>query len=318
MSKLLLILFLLLPFSPFSLPSDDFPALFEWTNSLSDEQQVKTFLQSPHDFAREVVSIRTDQSESTPHAYLGLSATYQLSFGLNLIKQGTRGDRQVMLEFRSLSDYRDALGTLQLFNETWLWFFFPIVKGPNNDREPFKLEELLLDGKKQAMIENLQTQRLAFGFTTDKNYGSGEYLREKMEALANAMDEWYTKIGCRDSFMMELSLHVLLNTNDHARVIRPFLDRTVMVNFVTPNSNHDKMIVQRKGNLKALARMFGKKRVYLNVPRQLRDRLDLNSWFGNSTSAAGRHGVSVGGHGGEGGWMKMEVFLWTAIYLGMK
>lgn len=255
----------------------DFPARENWVNSVDSVEKLELFVHSTTAFAREVVTIVQEEGQQKQPC---LGGKYPLIQGLHRLEL-LRKDHQIMLVFNTPGDYKDSVKSLTTMRHKWIWLFFPIEQGPFNEAQPIAMNEF--SAEELRLMQHFQ---LAFGFTSDKQFGRGEYLRNRMDSLAGKTDLWYTKLQYGTNFIVELSMHVLLNTSDHARVLRPFLDRTMFISLVT-SSRDEKLILRHKGEMKALARMLGRQRVYLNIPDKLKALLNPEKWFGESESRGG-------------------------------
>lgn len=267
----------------------EFPALEKWTNRLESVEDVENFVRSSSAFGREVVKIYQDESQNTPEPCLG-TKRYNLGFALERIHK-SRVDHQLMLVFHSFRDYRDSMHTLSLKQHNWIWLFFPIEQGPNDISDPVSLNEF-----SNADLEHMRPFQMAFGFTSDLDFGHGEYQLRRMESLANKTDQWYTRLEYRTNFIVELSMAVTLNTTDKVRILEPLLQKTMFISFVATNK-YESFIIKEKGSMHALAKMFEKDRVFLNVPENVRLFLNPVAWFPESFSLGVTH-KSLVGHGG--------------------
>lgn len=261
----------------------EFPAMEVWVNALDSVDQVESFLHSKAAFGRQVVTILEEEGQQKQPT---LGGTYPLIQGLERIFK-TRRDHQIMLVFNNPIDFKESVKSLTLMRHKWIWLYFPIARGPYSDHTPINLNEFSGDE-----LELMQDFQLSFGFTADHFFGRGEYLHKPIELLANLTDVWYTRLGYTSNFIVELSMHILLNSSDSARVWRPLLDRTMFVCLAT-TSRDEKLVVRQKGTMRALAVMLGKDRLYLNVPENVRLLLNPPAWFNKSDSSVG---VILGDH----------------------
>lgn len=281
----------------------DFPALEKWTNKLESREDVELFVKSSSAFGREFVVIVQGEGPEYPMACLG-TKNYPLIEALERIDKNRR-DHQVFLIFKSRREYEGSLNALALKQHNWIWLYFPIEQGPNDDQKPVVLSDFT-----NEELQKMHPYQMAFGLTTDADFGKGEFLRRKMQDLCEKIDEWYTRLEYRTDFIVELSLNVLLNSSDSIQVLTPIKERTMMVSLVATNK-YQKQIIKNKGILSALARLLTKERVFLNIPEDLKEKLNPTKWYPNSTSLGVTHDV-VGYEEGVT-WM-----LWLVLtYIGM-
>lgn len=274
-------LFLLLSFLFHSLHRiygvEEFLALQQWVNSLDSRQKVEDFVHSNAAFAREVVVIFAEEGQQK-QAYLG-HEKYPLVQGLERVNKN-RKDHQLMLVFNSVADFKDSVHALTLIQHKWIWLNFPIQSGPGSNQTPLNLVEFT-----DSEVRLMRSFQVSFGFTVaDKNFGSGEYTKLELEELANKTDVWFSRLAYRSNFIVEISMHILLNTTDHARAMRPFYDRTMFISFVT-TSRYEDFNMEHKGPMKALAKILGKERLYMNIPENQRLLLNPVSWFTSGLSS---------------------------------
>lgn len=271
----------------------DFPALEKWTNKLESRADVELFVKSSSAFGREFVVIVQGEGPEYPMACLG-TRQYPLIEALERIEQN-RVDHQLFLVFKSQHDFEHSVSTLVLKQHNWMWLYFPIEQGPYDDQKPVSLSDF-----SDEELQHMRPYQLAFGLTTDADFGKGEFLRPKIQSLANKLDQWYTRLAYRTDFIVELSLQVLLNSSDSIQVLTPFKERTMLVSLVATNK-YEKLIIRQKGQLSALAKLLGKERVFLNIPEDLKEKLNPAIWFPNSTSLGVTH--AIGGYNGGRIWM---------------
>lgn len=258
----------------------DSPALIKWNNSLDTAAKLKLFLDSSALFGREQVTIHQG-TDGKPRAYLGVAGDLELVQALYKVGKA-RKDHQVMLVFNSPDDFKDAFNDLTLNNHNWIWYNFPIEKGPNNDDRPVDYDDFY-----KIHTNNMRQHPLAFGFTSSQNFGKGAYTLTQMQGLVNKTDLWYSKLGYSGQFMVEIGMHVLLNTTGHSMVMEPVTSSLMSVCFATVEPFQD-FIVGKKGEIRAIARFYEKKRIFMNIPETLRNLLAPANWWGNSTSSASR------------------------------
>lgn len=250
----------------------DSPAMEKWDNSLDSLGKVEKFLHSNAAFGREVVTIVEEEGQPKQPT---LGGKYPLIQGLERILKN-RKDHQVMLVFNTARDYKESVKSLTLMRHKWIWLNFPIEQGPQDRKKPIAIQDF--NAKELDLMKDFQ---LAFGFTSDPYFGRGEYLHEHVRRLANATDTWYTRLGYSTDFIVELSLHIFLNSSDNARVWQPLLDRTMFISFCSTNRD-EKLVVRQKGTMGALAKMLGKERMYLNIPDNVHLLLNPQDWFGET------------------------------------
>lgn len=289
MNKLFILLYFLFP-DQLQCIDYNFPALEKWTNRLESVEDVENFVRSTSAFGREVVTIYQDESQNTPEPCLG-TKRYNLGFALERIHK-SRIDHQLMLVFKSHRDYQESMHTLSLMRHNWIWLYFPIEQGPNDASDPVSLIEFA-----PGDLEHMRPYQMAFGLTADADFGQGEYRLPMMESLANKTDQWYTRLEYRTNFIVELSMAVTLNTTDMVRILEPLLQKTMFISFVATNK-FEKLIIKEKGTMHALAKMFEKDRVFLNVPEHVRLFLNPVGWFPESVSLGVTHKSVVGRGGG--------------------
>lgn len=264
----------------------DFPALVQWQNSLDSLEKVQQYLGSNALFAREVVTTRKDDNGHTL-AYLG-SGELRLVHALNILRK-SRKDHQVMLIFSASLNFTVAYPELTINSDDWLWYYFPIEQGPNNQDTPVSISDF-----DDTHTKNIAGHPLAFGFTSDRNFGRGEYLRETMEKLIKITDDWYTKLNYHGQFMVELSLLVVANTSGPTRVLKELIHREMYVNFATLAKHKDvDLIVRQRGMIQALSNQLGRSRVFLNIPEDLRTILNPSSWWPNASTAVGHSATKI-------------------------
>lgn len=272
----LLVLYTLLPQLHSSIY--DFPAFVQWQNSLNSVEKVQQYLGSNALFAREVVTSRQDDNGHTL-AYLGFGEL-RLVHALNILRK-SRKDHQVMLIFTAPLIFATACPELTINSDDWLWYYFPIEQGPNNKDTPVSISDF-----DETHTKNMAGHPLAFGFTSDRNFGRGEYLRETMELLIKKTDDWYTKLNYHGQFMVELSLLIVANTSGPTRVLKELIHREMYVNFATLAKHKDvDLIVRQRGMIQALSNQLGRNRVFLNIPEDLRTMLNPGSWWANASIA---------------------------------
>lgn len=289
-------LVLLLLGTPSSGTVHKFPGMEVWVNALDSVEKVESFLHSKAAFGRQVVTILEEEGQQKQPT---LGGTYPLIQGLERIFK-TRRDHQLMLVFNNPMDFKESVKSLTLMRHKWIWLYFPIARGPFSDATPINLNEF-----SKAELELMRDFQLAFGFTTDKFFGRGEYLHKPIEHLASLTDVWYTRLEYTTNFIVELSMHILLNSSDSARVWRPLLDRTMYISLAT-TSRDEQLVVRHKGTMRALAVMLGKDRLYLNVPDNVRLLLNPPAWFNQSDT-------SIGAILGDSSWLPVYPILLSFV-----
>lgn len=272
------IFYTLVPFAMTGHLRYEYPWNETWVNSLDSREKVETFVKSKAAFGREQVVIHVEDGKANEPC-LGYKH-YPLIQGLERIKKN-RIDHQVMLVFKRVSDYQESMNLLILMQHDWIWLHFAIEQGPFDNGVAVNLTDFSTEE-----LKLMTSFQLAFGFTTDTEFGKGEYLREKMEAIAKKTDQWYTRLEYRDNFIVELSMHVLLNTTDKLLVLTPFTKRTMYVCFAT-TKRQEPFAGKFKGVMQSVARKLGGDRVYLNIPDTLRTQLNVTNWFPVETSGSG-------------------------------
>lgn len=138
-------------------------------------------------------------------------------------------------------------------------------------------------------LVGMQEHPPAFGFTSDANFGRGQYLKNDTLWLTNAMDAWYSTLNytAKFTYTCELSLHILLNSTHPEEVLIPVVNGPMDVVFATVE-RYEEMILQKKDLLRKLATAFEKNRVYLNIPDSLRKQLNPEHWWDTTPSIAMR------------------------------
>lgn len=255
----------------------DFPALEKWTNSLDNDEKLTAFLASKNAFARERVFAHQEEGQQK-EACLG-STEHKLIHALQRFKS-SRKSHQIMLVFEKPNEFREAFSVLTLMQHKWIWLHFPIVQGPYDDLVPVALNEF--NEKELALMRSFQ---LSFGFTaTARDFGSGEYLKEQMLSLADRSDEWFNKLEIQTSFMMEIGMHVLLNTSDMVRVMEPLFQREVFICYAT-TMKHKDFVLSHMGYMDSLGKLTMKGKLFLNVPAEVFKQLNPQNWFPDDGSS---------------------------------
>lgn len=194
----------------------------------------------------------------------------------------SRRDHKIVLVYDTAPHFILPFAEMKNNTDTWVWYYFPLWSGPNNNIPPLMMDDFNIED-----LVGMQEHPPAFGFTSDANFGRGQYFKNDTLWLANAMDAWYSTLNYTTKFkyMCELSLHILLNSTNPVQVLSPIVNGPMDVVFATVE-RYEEMILQKRNLIHKLAISFEKHRVYLNIPNSLRNRLNPELWWDTSPSNA--------------------------------
>lgn len=274
--SILLLLLHLIP-TPFHGFPYKYPALEKWVNSLDSEQKIESFASSNAVFGREIVTTY-EVAGKTATSNLGGNGPYPLMKGFRHLQQSRR-NHQLMLVFNTVQDYRQAQDALTKMNSiNWMWLFFPIVQGPSSEQKPFSLDELT-----ESEVETAKEFKLAFGFTSDSDWGEGSYLYQHFEMMGTMIDDWITQLEYTGNVMVELSMHSVLNNSNIVRAMAPILKRKSYVCMATTDK-YSPLVLKRRAMMETLAKKITKPRLFLNIPENLRMQINPLGWYIVDTS----------------------------------
>lgn len=248
-----------------------FPPEMRWMNSLDTPEKVTLFTSSNTDFGRDVVYLKGEADEEA--VYMG-KGNFKLTHCLHQFNS-SRVSHQIIMVFEDIETYKKALETaLKLFQSDWFWVHFNIQRGPKSDKKELSLsdfKDLLPDMRKRR-------NQVSFGLTaTAKLDRVGGYEGSELSALANKTDDWYAALEYDRQFMVELNLYLVVKTTDRMRFLKPFVSRSMLMNFEAGPKYHS-YIVANKGILRTMANSFGPERIYMNIPEEMRKAIDPSKW----------------------------------------